>query len=201
MQMDGQDIKTLALVGATKVGKTSFFKYIQGRNSGIQEQPTIAIQYGTLTGNFGTVKMIDTAGQEKFAAIGDQYIHSAQILAFFVCPFEEQNWIELTKFWFNKCLEYSNDHKIIMIISKSDLKDERNYQAKYEAKIKEYENAFKENGSYIGTVFVSIYPESGDWTNQFYGYLKTALEQIQSNDNVIDLNVPKKQTSNSSCCN
>ena len=122
------DIKIITL-GDSRVGKTSLIvKYIENKFS-ITFVTTMGfdIKNKQITLKDGTeakLMIFDTAGQERFKSLAENYIKKANGILLVYDISEKQSFQNIEN-WMESIRENSNESPIILIGNKSDLNDER----------------------------------------------------------------------------
>ena len=122
------DIKIITL-GDSRVGKTSLIvKYIENKFS-ITFVTTMGfdIKNKQITLKDGTeakLMIFDTAGQERFKSLAENYIRKANGILLVYDISEKQSFQNIEN-WMDSIKENSNELPIILIGNKSDLNDER----------------------------------------------------------------------------
>ena len=122
------DIKIITL-GDSRVGKTSLIvKYIENKFS-ITFVTTMGfdIKNKQITLKDGTeakLMIFDTAGQERFKSLAENYIRKANGILLVYDISEKQSFQNIEN-WMDSIRENSNELPIILIGNKSDLNDER----------------------------------------------------------------------------
>ena len=122
------DIKIITL-GDSRVGKTSLIvKYIENKFS-ITFVTTMGfdIKNKQITLKDGTeakLMIFDTAGQERFKSLAENYIKKANGILLVYDISEKQSFQNIEN-WMDSIRENSNELPIILIGNKSDLNDER----------------------------------------------------------------------------
>ena len=122
-----QDIKIITL-GDSRVGKTSLIiKYIDNKFTGnFVTTMGFDIKNKQLTLKDGTeakLMLFDTAGQERFRSLAENYIKKANGI-FLVYDISERVSFENTENWMESIKENSNGVPMILIGNKSDLPDD-----------------------------------------------------------------------------
>ncbi len=127
------------LLGHTNVGKTTFFKYIQGEEyQGFL--PTIGIDSITINAEVNKdnvyFDLYDTAGQERYESISKNYYKQVDGILFFFDVTNEDSFKRIDNWIYNiKQLEDINNFEMILIGNKIDQNEERKISKK-EAKEK-----------------------------------------------------------------
>ena len=122
------DIKIITL-GDSRVGKTSLIiKYIENKfSTTFVTTMGFDIKNKQITLKDGTeakLMLFDTAGQERFRSLAENYIKKANGILLVYDISEKQSFLN-TENWMNSIRENSNELPIILIGNKSDLNDER----------------------------------------------------------------------------
>jgi len=121
-----KSIKVIIL-GDSKVGKSSLINRLM--NQKFRElPPTLAIEYHTYTISLNeyTIRMQiwDTAGQEKFNSIVNNYYKGTDV-GIFVYSIDKEESFTNMKTWYNKLQENSGENSInILLGNKKDLEEE-----------------------------------------------------------------------------
>ena len=123
------------LLGHSNVGKTTFFKCFMN-NKSINNISTIGIEFinimAEVCGEKIILKLIDTAGQERFAKIANNTIRNVNGVLLFYDIVDRESFDKVSN-WINQIKEINeNNAEIILIANKIDLFEKRNV-AKTEA--------------------------------------------------------------------
>ena len=170
----------LILVGDTNVGKTTLLNnYLE---NGFSEDitPTIGLENKVKTidihGLKAKIQIWDTAGQEKFNALTQQYFRNADGILL-VFDLTNKNSFEHIKDWCGKAKKNS-DHKSKMLLvgNKRDLKDEK--------KISEKEiNGLTHNGKKLKYIEASAKQDDNIW--EIFETLINSIVGKKSNEELI----------------
>ena len=122
------DIKIITL-GDSRVGKTSLIiKYIENKfSTTFVTTMGFDIKNKQITLKDGTeakLMIFDTAGQERFKSLAENYIRKANGILLVYDISEKQSFQNIEN-WMDSIKENSNELPIILIGNKSDLNDER----------------------------------------------------------------------------
>ena len=122
------DIKIITL-GDSRVGKTSLIiKYIENKfSTTFVTTMGFDIKNKQITLKDGTeakLMLFDTAGQERFRSLAENYIRKANGILLVYDISEKQSFQNIEN-WMDSIKENSNELPIILIGNKSDLNDER----------------------------------------------------------------------------
>jgi len=116
-------------VGESGVGKTSILNSLANVNNPTDVLSTIAFQSITLKKEMGNGEQAlliwDTAGQEQFRSLVDNYFRDSCIV-FVVFSCTDMQSLSNVKFWTNKAWETSNLSSIVIIENKIDLLETQN---------------------------------------------------------------------------
>ena len=118
----------LLLLGETNVGKTSIFeRFIKGTFTE-NKSASIGIDFETKVfknkqKNY-KIHLYDTAGQERFRSITQQYYKNAEGY-FIVFDLTNENSLSAIQYWVDTIKEYSKESKFIILGNKDDLTDKK----------------------------------------------------------------------------
>lgn len=122
-------ILKIIILGSSEVGKTSILHRYFSHDFKESNLSTVGIDFKSKFFKFDTLKVkvnyIDTAGQEKFRAISENYLKGADgaILTYDITNKES---FELLQGWINDIAQYNKgDIGKILLGNKTDLEDER----------------------------------------------------------------------------
>ena len=159
-------------LGNSGVGKTSIIRRFIYDNYTEDTMTTIGVSmsYKDITLSNGKIiklKLIDTAGQEKYMALAKSYYKNADGV-FFIFSFDDKNSVESIKIWVN---EFNENNKNIgdylipqyLIGNKSDIninerevKDDLIEKFRSESKIEHYETTSAKDNVNINKIFQEI---------------------------------------------
>ena len=120
-----KEIKVL-LLGESNVGKTSIFnRFIENKyEANISSTIGVDFESKTLTykNNKYTIKLFDTAGQERFRSITQSYFRMGDAF-FFVFDITNEHSFQSIPGWIDLVKEVVEDPKFIILANKDDIKD------------------------------------------------------------------------------
>ncbi|OHS97789.1 GTP-binding protein YPT7 [Tritrichomonas foetus] len=216
--MSSNSIKGIFL-GYTGVGKTSLIQRSQGQEINDSFQSTVHIdsvevKYDLESGGNFPFRLVDTAGQEQFQELCQQYIRGSQVV-FFVTAFEnddeekEARNDQTIAAYLNKIndLLQVGEFIPIFIINKCDITkdDEKRLESKKEAIRNIIESApihFPEDPPIFLTSALTGSGVSEAFENGFYDGYALFTKQRQHSKNVIQLNDDNQNNPNNKkdCC-
>ena len=154
---------TVILIGDSNAGKTSIMnKFITGE---FKEHITATINVEYCFKNlkidknlYAELKILDTAGQEKYRAITKSYYRNADGIILVFDLTEEDALLKL-KSWINDINDIVGNIEIILVGNKTDLLDRKISQAKAEAFAKEKNYKYLETSAKDGTNILLLFEE------------------------------------------
>ena len=119
------EIKIL-LLGESNVGKTSIFNRFITNKYESNISSTIGVDFEAKTfeykGKKYTIKLFDTAGQERFRSITQNYYHMGEAY-FFVFDITNEHSFQSIPKWIESVKESTEEPKFIILANKDDIKD------------------------------------------------------------------------------
>ena len=195
----------IILIGDSGVGKTNIMsKYLKDKFMEFSKS-TIGVEFSTKIFNHEGHKIKaqiwDTAGQEKFRAMGPTYYKGSKG-AFIIYDITKRQSFLSVENWINDLREIGDPDLIIIIIgNKSDLEEARAVaKEEGETKAQSFQCAFLEtsalSGNNIDIAFKTMV------TQIFDKYRKNSVdeEHFGTNKNVKDLNSGKVNNKKKGCC-
>lgn len=195
-------------LGDTGVGKTSFINAINNQPSE-NINSTTGILFSTYMYNETTLQLYDTAGQEKFRSLAQQFYRSANIVVFFTtCPESdnedslatiESNDKALKEFIQNAHNNIGDDFVSIYILNKIDFVDAEQLEKRKEYVINEIIlKETSETADSINFCAVSCKESIGisDAINMLGSYAEDIASKLQPTQKLIIDDKPKDQSTN-----
>ena len=126
-------ILKIVLVGNSSVGKTSLIRVYMGESFDNDYMSTIGAEFRQKKFNKDvTLKIMDTAGQERFRSISKSYYRNSDGIIFVFDITNEESFKDL-EYWLNDPNNTEKDFKKILVANKIDLEKSKNInREKYE---------------------------------------------------------------------
>ena len=195
----------VTLIGDSGVGKSSIIaRYISGIY--IKDQMTTSgANYSQKiyerNGKKVRLNIGDTAGQEKFRALGRNFYKDSYIICMVFDISKKQSFKDLKEIWYPEIQQYGEKYKILSIVgNKSDISEESEIE-------EEDINSFVDE---VGGIFFLISAENGSGINDMFKtlanlYLSPDFEDkintsMRSNTSLISLKKGYYKNKTTSCC-
>jgi len=195
----------VTLIGDSGVGKSSIIaRYISGIY--IKDQMTTSgANYSQKiyerNGKKVRLNIWDTAGQEKFRALGRNFYKDSYIICMVFDISKKQSFKDLKEIWYPEIQQYGEKYKILSIVgNKSDISEESEIE-------EEDINSFVDE---VGGIFFLISAENGSGINDMFKtlanlYLSPDFEDkintsMRSNTSLISLKKGYYKNKTTSCC-
>ena len=180
---DGEAIKVV-LIGNSGVGKTCISQRYINNSYDNQDGSTLGASY------FKKILKIDekpvrldiwdTAGQEKYRAMGKMFYKDAHIVLFIYDITDKKTFLELKSVWYNELMNTGEKHTVLAVVgNKSDLYLNEEVD----------ENEARKWAEEIGAIFGSISAKTGNCVNTLF---ESVIKKYFSPDFVAEVNKEKR---------
>lgn len=195
------------LLGESSVGKTSLISLYNGKDfNSVQRYPTIGLDYITITHeDLGfKIKLLDTAGQERFRNIANSYYRNSDVIVFVYSVDNYESFKTIVE-WDKRVKELLKDDSIVKVLIGNKIDNMYNKDKK--EFFSEEAKAFAVDNN-MG--FFELSCKTGYNLNKSYKYILDAIiskhdkSEVRTKSDSILLcskdNAGKKDVKNSECC-
>ena len=174
----------IVLVGNSGVGKTCISQRYMNDSFTQQEGSTVGASYFQkildIDGKTVRLDIWDTAGQEKYRAMGKMFYKEAYIVLFIYDITDESSFLDLKNVWYNELNKAWEKHSVLAVVgNKSDLFLK---EAVKEDEARKWANE-------IGAIFGLVSAKTGDCINLLF---ESVVRKYFSPDYVAKINKEKK---------
>ena len=184
VKKDEDEAIKIVLVGNSGVGKTCISQRYMNDSFTQQEGSTVGASYFQkildLDGKTVRLDIWDTAGQEKYRAMGKMFYKEAYIVLFIYDITDEESFQDLKNVWYNELNKAGEKHSVLVVVgNKSDLFLK---EAVKEDEARKWANE-------IGAVFGLVSAKTGDCISLLF---ENVVRKYFSPDYVAKINKEKK---------
>jgi len=184
VKKDEDEAIKIVLVGNSGVGKTCISQRYMNDSFTQQEGSTVGASYFQkildLDGKTVRLDIWDTAGQEKYRAMGKMFYKEAYIVLFIYDITDEESFQDLKNVWYNELNKAGEKHSVLAVVgNKSDLFLK---EAVKEDEARKWANE-------IGAVFGLVSAKTGDCISLLF---ENVVRKYFSPDYVAKINKEKK---------
>lgn len=167
--MNSNQIPRVILLGSTNVGKTSII--LRKRNEGVDPQTTVVNETYDLNVKGQSMKIIDTAGQERFRAMTKSFLRNAEAAILVFDLTQIQSFNELSSFYQDFIDVKGKDTPLILVGNKSDLMNEREVT----------EEQIKNLSDEWGVKYILTSAQNGDNIDELFDCVSGLVQDAQIN--------------------
>ena len=180
---DGEAIKVV-LIGNSGVGKTCISQRYINNSYDNQDGSTLGASYfkKILEIDEKPVRLDiwDTAGQEKYRAMGKMFYKDAHIVLFIYDITDKKTFLELKSVWYNELMNTGEKHTVLAVVgNKSDLYLNEEVD----------ENEARKWAEEIGAIFGLVSAKTGNCVNTLF---ESVIKKYFSPDFVAEINKEKR---------
>ena len=193
----------VTLIGESSVGKTCIINYYCKENPDLEVDATLGANYSQKKIERNGVKirldLWDTAGQEKYRAIGRHFYKESYIVCLVYDITSRESFENLKEIWYPELMEYGENLKIIALVgNKVDLYlDEKVKEEEGRKFAKEINAVFKRTSALNGTEINELFDELVDkYLFEIKGDISKEEKAKKKEDNIMiknENNIEKKK--------
>jgi small GTP-binding protein len=192
--MDAKKLKVV-LVGNTAVGKTSLIQRYVNHQFCDGELPTVqpkqeAATHTVKTGSNVELAIWDTAGQEKYQALGRILFRDTAVGCICYHPLDSSSAFDVQR-WRSDLLEQSSGCKVVLVATKNDLISDMGVLEKRPSDVAEY--------SGIDTVFVTS-AKTGEGVDDLFDWIARWAIEAAPPEVPVGMEVAPPATESSAAC-